>query len=335
MKRLLLLPLVFFGLGLCRPGLQAQIIADFESLLPLRDTFLSGPEYTNGWTQYCSLTHNWDTDFNYWSGGWAVSSKFDTLNGTFTNLYGVKNGSGFNGSNTYLIGQQNAGIGLKYTQTNNQGQSAVVRSVPGFLYLTNTTYAYEVLRTGNGFAKKMGGLSGNDPDFFKLTIRGYSNGTVIQDSVEFYLADYRFQDNRQDYIVKDWSKVDISRFQFADSLSFELSSSDVGQFGINTPLFFAVDHITFQSTASTGGPANVSSLGIYPNPATDWVEIGAPLSMDGIEVRICNLEGRQVGNADVLNGNLKRIDTSSLQPGVYVLHFTSGKRHYAVRLIKA
>jgi hypothetical protein len=259
----------------------------------------------------------------------------DSLNGTFTNLYGVRTGSGFNGSNTYLVGQQNAGIGLKYTQTNSQGQSAVVRSVPGFLYLTNTTYAYEVMRTGNGFAKKMGGPSGNDPDFFKLTIRGYSNGAAIQDSVEFYLADFRFQDNRLDYIVKDWTKVDISRFQFADSLSFQMSSSDVGQFGINTPLFFAVDQITFQSTASTGGPANVNSLGIYPNPAHDWVEIGAPLSMDGIEVRICNLEGRQVGEGATLKGNLRRVDTSTLQPGIYVLHFTSGKRHYAVRLIKA
>jgi hypothetical protein len=61
--------------------------------------------------------------------------------------------------------------------------------------------------------------------------------------VEFYLADYRFTDNTQDYIVEDWATLDVSSLRSATSLEFHLSSSDVGVFGMNTPAYFAVDNV--------------------------------------------------------------------------------------------
>ena len=44
------------------------------------------------------------------------------------------------------------------------------------------------------------------------------------------LADYRFEDNSQDYIVDTWEFIDVSATSLnaADTIAFVLSSSDVG-----------------------------------------------------------------------------------------------------------
>jgi hypothetical protein len=61
--------------------------------------------------------------------------------------------------------------------------------------------------------------------------------------VDAYLADFRVSDNSQDYVVDDWTFVDLGTLGTVDSLSFELSSSDTGDFGMNTPAYFALDNL--------------------------------------------------------------------------------------------
>ena len=51
--------------------------------------------------------------------------------------------------------------------------------------LTNTTYAYYTMLNGNRFAKKFGGASGADPDWFKLTITGKNASGDIDRLVRF------------------------------------------------------------------------------------------------------------------------------------------------------
>jgi hypothetical protein len=92
--------------------------------------------------------------------------------------------------------------------------------------LTNTTYATLSMRDGDGFAKKFGGASGTDPDYFLLTITGRDASNAITGSVEFALADYRFADDALDYIV---TAVDVRRslgLGRVAALEFSLDSSD-------------------------------------------------------------------------------------------------------------
>ena len=62
-------------------------------------------------------------------------------------------------------------------------------------------------------------------------------------TVDFYLADYRFENNGDDYLIQDWTWVDLTGLGAATQLEFDLDSSDVGQFGMNTPAYFAIDDI--------------------------------------------------------------------------------------------
>jgi hypothetical protein len=97
------------------------------------------------------------------------------------------------------------------------------------------------MKYSDAYSKKFGGTSGNDPDWFKLSIWGYQYGQHT-DTVDFYLADFRFANNDSDYIVKDWVWIDLTSLGNADSLEFILTSSDNGTYGMNTPAYFCIDN---------------------------------------------------------------------------------------------
>src|SRR5690606_16841503 len=107
--------------------------------------------------------------------------------------------------------------------------------------ITNSTYAYESMKQGDAFAKKFGGVGGNDEDWFKVTVHSYFQG-MASDSLDIYLADFRFADNSKDYIMDTWNFYNTPSY-LADSLVFIVSSSDTGSFGMNTPAYFCLDNI--------------------------------------------------------------------------------------------
>ncbi|NRB61615.1 MAG: DUF4465 domain-containing protein [Saprospiraceae bacterium] len=224
--------------------LNSQIIADFEGILSAGDSIQNGADGTTfieSGAAVFPITYN--PDFGgYWDTDWAVSQVKDDSTQGFSNLLGAITGIGNRGSETYLVGQKNMVIALK--------DEAVGKPARG-MYVTNTTYAYYSMIEGDAFAKKFGGEDGTDPDFFALNIHGVLNGMPTMDTVTFYLADYRFADDSLDYIVDSWTYVDLQPLGPVDSLIFMFSSSDVGDFGINTPLFFAMDDVIMAEPAAS------------------------------------------------------------------------------------
>ncbi|QDT56959.1 hypothetical protein Pan44_50220 [Caulifigura coniformis] len=117
-------------------------------------------------------------------------------------------------------------------------------------YLTNTTYSALSMLNGDTFAKQFGGATGLDPDF--LLVRAYGvdvDGNVLAARPEFYLADFRFADSASDYILDSWEWFDLTSLAGASEIYFDFESSDMGTFGANTPLYFAIDDIGFEPAA--------------------------------------------------------------------------------------
>ena len=69
------------------------------------------------------------------------------------------------------------------------------------------------------------------------------------ESVDFYLADYRFVNNADDFIVSNWTYANLTDLGVVDTLQFSLASSDVGDLGMNTPAYFAMDSLAVISPA--------------------------------------------------------------------------------------
>ncbi len=203
---------------------------------------------------------------DYFSNGFVPSNRTDTQTGTFLNAYSAITGKGVGNSTTYMVGYDTSTIILT--------GSARHKQVSGF-YITNTTYTYKVIENGNMFSKAFGGISGNDPDYFTVHITGFNNNQPAPDTVEFYLADFRFTDNSKDYIVDHWTWVDLRPLGNVDSLKVFFSSTDVGMFGINTPVYFAMDHFNeplYDPSMSNGGVLginkNASSIQQWANQVT-------------------------------------------------------------------
>lgn len=185
-------------------------------------------------SQGASFNVEGSVGFGFFSwGGWSISSKTDTTTVGFGNQYSGYAGSGSGGSSNYAVA---------YTGGTTPTLQVPAGEKPVQLDVTNTTYAALSMLNGDAFAKQFGGPSGNDPDFFYLTITG-SNGGGAVGSVDVYLADYRFANNAEDYILDSWLSVDISSLEDATELSFDLTTSDIGAFGPNTPLYFALDDL--------------------------------------------------------------------------------------------
>ena len=318
MKKIIFITTLIFGINAIKSQTQ---VADFEnfSLSPnsAYSNSLSLPFQSAG----ASFQYKWGG--NYWSGGFSYTNKYDSATAGFTNLYGVKPLKGYNNSNMYAVAQDGGVINL----------SAPSNTVQGF-YITNTTYAFKSMKLGDAFAKKFGGVSGNDPDFFKVTVKGFKNGILINDSVSFYLADFRFANNSLDYIVDTWQWVNTSTLGNIDSLKFFMYSSDVGNFGINTPLFFAMDNFT--NTSSTVGlneQADVLNFSVFPNPFSNNLSISLNYISELTTIVISDVTGKIVYSSQ-LNQLNTTINVDELQEGIYFLELMNGTHKSVKKIIK-
>jgi hypothetical protein len=179
--------------------------------------------------------------------GYAASTMTDTTTPGFGNQFSNITGSGADGSAGYGIAFQSGSIILP-TPTVVLGAE-----------ITNTTYAALSMLNGDSFAKQFGGPSGDDEDFFRLLIEGIDEAGGSTGTVELMLADYRFSDDSQDFILDEWVFLNLSGLGVVSELQFSFESSDVGDFGINTPQYFAIDNLV---SVPEPGTAMLIGLGL-------------------------------------------------------------------------
>ena len=265
-------------------GIQAQTtVVDFESLpvpagqffngdtnasSPYRDNFsITGTRDNFGETEFLQLWESSNVEFfnGYTPGfgswnGFSWSKVTDTTTPGFANQYASFTGGGSDGAGGTITGT-NYAVGFGNQTFVNLPEAAELQSID----VTNTTYAGISMRDGDSFAKKFGGASGNDEDFFKLTLTGFEDLNLsgsTTGALEIYLADYRFSDNSKDYILDTWNQFDLTDLGSARSVGFSFTTTDNGDFGANTPLFVAIDNLNY-SINSVPEPAAPLALSIW------------------------------------------------------------------------
>jgi len=283
---------------------KAQTVATFENISLSPNSFYNGSDFAGGTKSGDFYFRNsYDSSFGgFWS-GFSVSNMEDDSSRGFTNQYSAITGGGFNSSNYGVF----YGKGNLLVEGDAKG-----KPVNGFL-ITNGTYAYYDMKEGSAFTKKFGGTSGNDPDYFKVEISAWKNsGNPADTTLEVYLADFRSSNNADDYILNTWKFVDLSAFGAVDSFGFNFYSSDTGQFGINTPLYFCIDNFGSHTTGIEKANNNLG-MKMYPNPAQNSLHIACNEKIENIE--IFNLNGVSVLQSEDTNLNI-----DALIPGIYIVH---------------
>lgn len=248
---------LFALLSICLPASSVRavtITTDFEGYVVTPDSFVNNLGQASGSTSFHALdgtSYNnfWDTTFGDFWEGWTISNVstllFDSgqLQG-FPNQYAAVTGVGAGGSATYAVA---------FTNGFSSGDAYInlaAGTTPISADFNNSAYAYSSMVFGDGFAKQ---FSADDNDFLRLEITGHSEqdktGTVVG-SVEFFLSQTQLD---QLLILSDWETVDLTSLAGSQSLSFHLTSSDNGLFGMNTPAYFALDNFVFAEINQAGG----------------------------------------------------------------------------------
>lgn len=308
-------------LAICSAGLGfSQSVVTFEDLTLPPNSHYTGSDGLGGFTSNGVFFENtYDAGFGYWSSGFIYSNSNDSTTAGFTNDYSAITGAGVNGGGNYA---------LNYYGNIDFISPKVVSSIA----ITNSTFAYLSMLNGDDFAKKFGDTINangendgtNGEDFFRLRILGRDQNSNITDSVIVYLADYRFSDNSQDYILKEWLTVDLTALGAIQFLEFELSSSDIGSWGMNTPAYFALDNLVYGNLALA---ENATQLTVYPNPTTGVIHIG----QQGIAT-LMDVNGKELMQVD-LAGN-ESISLAQFDAGTYFLVVSSNQQVYQTVVTK-
>nr|WP_294862056.1 DUF4465 domain-containing protein [uncultured Fluviicola sp.] len=318
MKKMLLAVSVF-----CIQYTQAQTVVTFDDLILTPNSHWDGSDSTLGFTSGgVYFENNYDFQWDYWSGGFIYSSSTDVTTVGYTNDFSAYTGTGGNSSQNYAVNYGGTGIDF--------GTEKVLTSIQ----LTNTTYAALSMLNGDAFGKQFGDSTNaqgnpdgtNGEDWFRLLLIGKDAQSVTTDTVIFYLADYRFADSTQDYIIDTWETVNLASLGEIQFLEFELQSSDVGGFGMNTPAYFALDNIVY-GTASVN-ESNLANQEVYPNPGTGKFTVKS----ESGQITVYALSGKLV-LTQATNG-IQEVDLTNIQSGTYILETSTSKGIARTRISK-
>lgn len=255
-----------------------------------------------------SLDNQYFADYDYWS-GWAISRTDDQTTRGYTNQYTVRNTDKSHGAAAigYFSG---APMVIHFT-----GSSQVVKSID----FANTVYAYWSMAEGDSFSKKFGGEGGTDPDYFRAILKGHY-GDVEVGTETIYLADFRSNNSSEDYILDDWKTIHLEDWGALDSITITMESSDVGQFGINTPTYLAIDNVVTEVPETLKLLKSLDDQEIvtfYPNPSKDFIFISGPNQKT---IYLYDMMGRQV-----LKTSDRIVSIQHLPKGSYLVKIDDGK----------
>lgn len=263
--------------------------------------------------------NNYSAEWGSWS-GFAASNHTDATTAGYGNQYSAITGKGVDGSSAYAVGYPVAVSTILFKET-----------TVSELYVTNSTYAYWSMKNGDDYAKKFGGDNGTEEDYFMLTIEGFDANSQSTGKVEFYLADFRSSDPTKDYIVNTWKRVELKSLGKITRLEFSLTSSDNGDWGINTPGYFCIDHVNQAAVTSSPQIAEVK-VSVFPNPFVGYFRVSGITEMANIIVS--DITGRKLYEYKNVSNNQSVNGLDQLNAGVYIIEVVDGSSRFSTRLVK-
>ncbi|MBK9590470.1 MAG: DUF4465 domain-containing protein [Crocinitomicaceae bacterium] len=127
------------------------------------------------------------------------------------------------------------------------------------------------------------------------------------------MADFRFPLDADDYIIDEWTFVDLTSLGAVKGLEFVLTSTDTtGGFGMNNPAYFAAENFE----VSLGVEENeISELEVYPNPTTGLVKIQTQFNE---QISIYDAAGKLIFS-EIVSTSSFEIDLSDFENGLYFI----------------
>ena len=224
--------------------MASQVVVDFEELTLGDESYWGGPG--SGQTGFSSKGANFPHNDGVFSwDGFVYSNQTDNETSGYLNQYSAITGGGADGSDNYAI----AWLPLDWMGNYDVLPVQITFDAPTEILgasFTNTTYAYWAMVQGDGPARAF-----LEDDYLKLSISGLDSAGQKTNTIEFLLGSGRT-------IIEDWTWVNLSALGVVSRIEFNIEGSDVGNWGLNTPAYFAMDNLTY----AIPEPATLFLLGL-------------------------------------------------------------------------
>lgn len=229
--RRFLFAMVLLGVVACEPDSVDQR-PDIPEVATF-DDFVGDAEYSYGYeSDILKCEYFYNEEFAYW-GGFMQSKVKDTdpANGLFANQYAVYNSAAASGD-TFM---------LYYYDAYNEPCDIVLKESVALqdvkLNLTTYTYASITNEDINTFARAF-----DEGDYLKVVFTGMS-GNEVTGVVECFVVDYR--DGKR-YVATNWDEFSLTDLNGGyNRVRVTIETTDVGEWGANTPLYIAMDDLTY------------------------------------------------------------------------------------------
>lgn len=279
---------------------SSQTVVDFESLVVPESGYFNGSTEHSGtigsterfdftenganFRVYYTLEEGWD----YWSGT-AYSSQTDLTTADWTNYSAYSSdGGGYDGSNNYAFGYINIADTIFLDEVSNFEE----------VYVANSVWAYHYMNGSDG----AGTGTYEAGDYLKIIFKGLAaDSSYTGAEVGFFLADFT---NGNDYIIDEWTVVDLS--SLTNCLGFEILMESSDSY---TPLYYCLDNLTFSSLVITN-EIITSNFSVYPNPTSNFITIDKVFDF----AEIYDITGKRI-----LKSSNSKIDVSDLDNGIYTI----------------
>lgn len=231
-----ILALLFVGVIGCSETVDdnttkpTTIVESFERAMSDDATYSYG--YAN---DNLTFQHTYDQTYGNWY-GFAQSRCYDMESGAYENQYSVYNEAPASGDcfllyyyDTYNSVDMNTPMDIL-----SNGEGVAFRSIGVCL----PTYVYKTVTEGNPYARAF-----VDGDYLKLSFIGLDDNLRECGVVEYYAVDLR--DGKQ-HFTTSWTEVDLlSLGSELQGLRIRIETTDVGDWGPNTPLYICIDDLTY------------------------------------------------------------------------------------------
>lgn len=268
-------------------------------------------------SQCFSFVHNSMGDYNTWWGFTASNSannvrQDDTLKFQFSNM--AKGGIVLNEDGTvktdendmpvvsaevpYMVAYASSAFAKHPADMAfNDGKAYEAVGV----YVNLNSYPYYCIEYGDSYARAF-----HNGDKFTLTIHGIAPDESER-TVDTELASYT---NGDLTINRGWKYVDLSSLGIVNQIYFSLKTTDVGQWGDNTPTYFCLDKLMVKPVSTSGiSTVNANDANISYDRANKTVSIG-----NASFASVYNTAGQCV-----MSSENSSFDISSLSAGIYVI----------------
>ncbi|MDE6269372.1 MAG: DUF4465 domain-containing protein [Muribaculaceae bacterium] len=170
------------------------------------------------------------------------------------------------------------------------------------VYVNLNSYAYYTIQDGDSYARAF-----TNGDKFTLTVHGVGPNEAEKE-VEVELASYA---NGNLTLNRGWRYVDLSALGEVNELYFTLETTDVGEWGANTPMYFCLDKLMVKELGTVG----ISEINAPAKETIKYDRATRTVTVSGSEFTVVyDCSGRQVMTSDSRVFSLE-----NLSAGVYLI----------------